>query len=95
MNNQEIISIIQAFERGEKVAWRHKGGREWTSWNRHNKAAWNFVDYEYQVVREPREFAIFMFDDRREAIVRPWSAGAFVECDGPIPTVIHVREVLP
>lgn len=51
MTTTEIIQVLQAHERGEKIEVRDKTGSEWVEIRYPN---WNFAGYRYRVATPPK-----------------------------------------
>jgi len=54
MNTKEMIEVLQAFERGEKVETKLIGGN--TFWvDKDTHASFNFMDFEYRIAPKPKK----------------------------------------
>ena len=45
MTTKESAEVIRAYEKGEKIVARYKGGGEWIEVD---KPAWNWLEYDYR-----------------------------------------------
>lgn len=49
---QQMIDVIQAHMRGEKIEWRHAGSDH--EWRDPSFLTWNFSEFEYRIAPEPK-----------------------------------------
>lgn len=52
MTPQEMIEVIQAYERGEKI---EVGNLIGTVWHTEEDPRWNFMEYKYRIVPKPKQ----------------------------------------
>jgi hypothetical protein len=60
VNTKEKIAVMQAFLDGKKIQWTG-GGSEWSDFD--GEPIWNWLQYDYRIKPEPREFLIAVSDD--------------------------------
>lgn len=99
MTNKQIIEVVQAAEAGKLIEYRGKNGSSWApledGWE------WDFVNADYRVAREPREFKLIWWpgEECKRGICIDGRSGWHVynetsDLSSPDWKIIRVREIL-
>ena len=50
---EQMIEVMQAAARGERIEWKHPGDGE--NWHESDCQYWNWSDYDYRVAPKPKK----------------------------------------
>jgi hypothetical protein len=93
MSTKEMIEVLQAFERGEKV--QCKALRKPDDWSDSNAPSWNWAEFSYRIAPKPKKQVTYKcYSDGYE--LRWWlhdtSAGAHWKHFPELDKVVEVEE---
>ena len=97
MKSSEIIEVIKAYERGEKIECKNRSEHLNDDWGLANSPTWNFAQYDYRVKPKIKEFWMLFFFDGTNSFPFESEKGAkeraAAHCD--VKEIAHFRQVLP
>jgi len=87
---QEKIAVMQAFADGREI----ESTRSGSAWGVNTSPVWNWLECEYRVKREPREWWVNVYPEESSSIAHLSRTAADCDATRTRTECIHVREVI-